>query len=309
MRAATRALALPLVTLASPVFAQTSAPRPTITCAEPKVTGPRFAMDCTYSHQSGPLTLTMRGALETLPGDDQFTIGTRTLEIRRNGTLRQTLDLPKSEIWLGQLARFGLASLDLDFDGSDDLQIATSSPSAGSGLDKAFWLYDPKTQTFVRRPDLDTQLSGDDLTADPKTRTLKVSARAGCCAWRTTTYGWAEGRLLQTENTLAGYRIEGLLAPDGPLADVASIQTFAKTTGGAFCATRIDRYDPAGRITTETIETKDETCEQDAYDYRRHARAFDPSLDGTRHNGGGTDLYRNGILLQRTIVYDPPKRP
>ena len=157
-------------------------------------------MACIYADGTTKLVLTMRGDVETAAGE--FVAKARTIEVRRDNVLTHTLSLPGAEMWLSQLARFALTGIDLDFDGHADLQLATSSPSSGSGLDKAFWLYEPNAQVFVRRSDLDMPLSGDDLTADPEMKTLSVSARSGCCAWRMTLYEWIDGGLVRTRENI-----------------------------------------------------------------------------------------------------------
>ncbi len=171
-----------------------------VRCAEPGVGGRTFEMACIYTNGATKLLLTMRGDVETAAGE--LVAKARTIEVRRDNALIQTLSLPGAEMWFGQLAHFALIGIDLDFDGHADLQLATSSPSAGSGLDKAFWLYDPARQVFVRRGDLDMPLSGDDLIADPETKTLGVSARSGCCDWRTTRYQWKDGGLVRMSETI-----------------------------------------------------------------------------------------------------------
>ncbi len=265
-----------------------------IACEAPVVTGSTFVMTCTDAHQSAPLTLVMRGTV-----DDDIAKPTE-IEILAAG-VRQTLTLESDGVPLGALDQEALEAVDLNLDGYDDLKVMTAT-SAGPNSAYAFWLYRPATRTFERRPDLDDQLSGFDVVVDPKTKTLSLSARESCCAWSVDTYRWANDRLVHISNELSG-----ALDLGDALADVASIQAF-RETAPIFCATRIRIYDVAGRITQEAIETQGDPCD-DEQDYRKRTKVVDRTVDGTKRNGATVDVYRNGVLLRRTVTYDPPKAP
>lgn len=275
-----------------------------ITCQDPVVSGTAFTMKCAYEHQSMPLTLVMHGKID----DDRAV--PETIEVRADGKLRQTLTVESNGVELNSLATQAFTSIDLNFDGYDDLQVWTAT-SAGPNSGYAFWLYDPAKMQFDRREDLDDKFSGFELDSDPAAKTIGVSGRVSCCAWEVATYQWVGTQLLQTIDVESGGIIYGLLAPDGPLADVPSVQAFVKASGdkGAICATRTDTLDATGAITKEVIETDGGPCADDGSDdYRSRAIGLDKTLNGTRRHGNVTDLYKAGILLRRTIVYDPPKK-
>jgi hypothetical protein len=250
-------------------------------------------MKCAWAHRAGALSLTMRGTLE-----DDSTAKPTEIAILKAGKRLQTLTVESDGVLLDGL---GIEAIDLDFDGYDDLKVLTLS-SAGPNGGYAFWLYRPAKGAFERRQDLDDPLSGFDVNLDPKTKTISQSGRNGCCAWSGDSYRWANDRLLHISD-----RNSGALDLGDALADVAGIQAFIETSA-SFCATQTRQYDAAGGITQEVIETEGDPCEDEG-DYRKRGKAVDKTLNGTKRHGNVTDLYRDGILLQRTIVYDPPKQP
>jgi hypothetical protein len=276
---------------------------PAVDCHDPVVTGQRFAMTCAYSHQSMPLTLVLRGAVKgttALPS---------TLEIRSGDTLRQTLSIADHPDGVA-LADLQIASIDVNFDGHDDLEVAVSEDANGN-MGMAILLYDSATRMFARRPDLDGLLSGPELTMDPANKTIVVTGKTSCCSLGSDTYRWHDNQLTIAETHDSGDPAWGVLYPNGgALADVPSIHAFinAPNATGSICATRTDFYDANGAITKEVIETQGDICD-DKDDYRQHAKAIDKTPNGDLHSGNHTDTYRDGILFQRTIVYDPPKKP
>jgi hypothetical protein len=273
-----------------------------IACQKPVLTGANFSMTCTYAHQSMPLTLVMRGAVEDAQHDkDTATAKPAKIAIFAAGKLRQTLSVDSDGVWLNSLQKEALESIDLNFDGYDDLKVWTQT-SAGPNSGYAYWLYDPSKRAFERRQDLDDRLSGFDVSVDPKTKTVSLSGRDNCCAWTIDTYRWANGKLAQISGEESGEFDLG-----DALSDIASIQAFGKTSP-QFCATRTSSYDAAGRITKDVIETQGDPCD-DPNDYRKAKKGIDKSLNGAKRHGNITDVYRDGILFQRTIVYDPPRSP
>jgi hypothetical protein len=275
---------------------------PAITCEAPVVSGTVFAMTCAYPHQSRPLTLVLRGAVDDTQHDlDTATAKPAEVTILDAGKPRQTLKVESDGVSLNGLQNEAFESLDLNFDGYDDLKVWTAT-SAGPNSGYSYWLYDPAKAAFVRRQDLDDKLSGFEVSVDPKTKTLATSGRDSCCAWSVDTYHWVTGKLMQISDVESG-----VIDLGDALSDVASIQAFRAATP-LFCATRTHFYNDAGLITRDVIETAGDPCE-DADDYRKTAKGLDATLNGTKRHGNITDLYRNGLLLQRTIVYDPPRQP
>ncbi len=273
-----------------------------IACQKPLVTGATFAMTCTYSHQSMPLGLVMHGAVDDSQHDkDTTTAKPATIAILAAGKLRQTLTVESDGVWLNSLQKDAFESIDINFDGYDDLKVWTDT-SAGPNSGYAYWLYDPAKGEFARREDLDTALSGFDVSVDPAKKTVSTSGRMSCCAWAVDTYRWANNRLVQISDEQSG-----TLDLGDVLSDVAGVQAFRQASP-EICATRTSVYDVAGLITKDIIKTEGDPCE-DAQDYRKSAKGIDKTLNGTQQHGGVTDVYRNGILLQRTIVYDPPRKP
>lgn len=286
------------------LFPVASRAAPVIACQKPVLNGKNFAMTCSYTHQSMPLTLVMRGTVR----DDQHDLQTATaipveIDVQADGKVRQTLKMRSDGVWLSSLAKDAFESIDLSFDGYDDLKV-WSATSAGPNNGYAFWLYNPASGTFERRKDLDDKLSGFDVSLDPAKKILSTSARASCCEWDIDTYRWAGSRLLQISDSASGELFTG---DANPLGDVASIRTFIAAAGG-LCATDTTFFDDAGRITKEVIETEGGPCD-DAQDYRKTTKGIDKTLNGMKPRGNVTDDYRDGILLARTIVYDPPKKP
>lgn len=281
---------------------------PAINCQDPVVTGQSFAMTCAYSHRSMPLTLVLRGTVKgtmALP---------RTLEVRGDGKLRQTLSIADRPDGV-DLTALQIASIDLNFDGYDDLEVAIYEDAVGMMRDEktglAILLYDPATQMFARRPDLDELLSDPGLTVDPATKTILFTGKTSCCSLGTDTYRWRDNRLMLATGSDSGDPPWGALFPKGgALADVASIQAYIKApkATGSICATITNYYDGNGAITKEVIETEGDICD-DKDDYRKNAKQIDETFNGDRRSGNRTDTYRDGILLRRTIVYDPPKKP
>lgn len=274
----------------------------TISCAKPVVSGTTFSMTCAYAHQPKPLTLTMRGTVDDAQHDPETATATPTeIAVLDGGTVRQTLKVDSDGVWLNGLQKQAFESVDLTFDGYDDLKLWTST-SAGPNNGYSYWLYDPVKAMFVRRQDLDDSLSGFEVTVDPKTKTISTSARGSCCSWSVDTYHWVKDRLVQISD-----QETGVIDPGDALSDVASVKAF-RATQPQFCATRTSFYNDAGLITKDVIETSGDPCE-DAQDYRKHAKGVDVTLNGTKQHGITTDVYRNGVLLQRTIVYNPPRKP
>ena len=267
-----------------------------IVCDPPAVTGQSFAMICSFAHQSMPLTLVMRGTVE-----DESIAKPTEIAVLAAGKPRQTLSVESDGVLLDALQKESLEAIDLDFDGADDLKVLTAT-SAGPNGAYAYWLYRPATGTFEPRHDLDDKLSGFDVAVDPHTKTISVSGRASCCAWDIDTFHWANDRLAQLS-----HEESGSLDLGDALSDVAGIQAF-RATSPTLCATRTSLYDASGRITREVIKTEGDPCDE-ADDYRKSTQGIDRTLNGTQRHGAVTDLYRDGILIQRTVVYDPPKAP
>lgn len=274
----------------------------TITCEAPAVSGTSFAMTCAYTHQSRPLTLVLRGAVDNSQHDlDTATATPSEVMILDAGKLRQTLKVESDGVPLNGLQQQAFESLDLNFDGYDDLKVWTET-SAGPNSGYAYWLYDPAKAMFVRQQDLDDKLSGFEVSVDPKTKTIATSSRDSCCAWSVDTYHWVNDRLMQlTEEE------SGAIDLGDTLSDVASVQAF-HAIAPLFCATRTHFYNDAGLITQEVIKTAGDPCD-DAQDYRQQAKRLDATLNGIKRHGNVTDVYRDGLLLQRTIVYNPPRQP
>lgn len=286
-------LLVPVTALAAP---------PVIACEKPVVSGTNFTMRCAYSHQSMPLTLVMNGTVDDSQHDsDTTTAKPATIAILAAGQLRQTLTVESDGVWLNSLQTEAFESVDLNFDGYDDLKVWTDT-SAGPNSGYAFWLYDPAKGEFSRRDDLDGLLSGFDVSVDLATKSVSTSARMSCCAWAVDNYRWVNTRLVQISDEQSG-----ALDLGDVLSDVASIQTFRESSP-EFCATRTSLFDDAGRITKDIIKTEGDPCD-DTQDYRKNAKGIDKTLNGAQQHGGVTDVYRDGILLQRTIVYDPPRKP
>jgi hypothetical protein len=259
-------------------------------------------MTCAYAHQSMPLTLVMHGTVDDAQHDaDTATAKPAKIAIFAAGKLRQTLTVESDGVWLNSLQQQAFESIDLNFDGYDDLKVWTQT-SAGPNSGYAYWLYDPVKREFERRQDLDDQLSGFDVSVDPKTKTVSLSGRDSCCAWTIDTYRWANGKLAQISGEESGEFDLG-----DALSDVASIQAFSKTSP-QFCATCASSYDAAGRITRDVIETQGDPCDE-ADDYRKATKGIDKRLNGTKQHRNITDVYRDGILLQRIILYNPPRSP
>lgn len=297
----TRVLGLCGALLLLPVPARAAA---TVDCAEPVVTGASFSMTCRYAHQSMPLTLVMQGTVDDAEHDLSTARATpQTIDVRDATGSRQTLTVASDDgVLLNDLPQQAFTSIDLDFDGMDDLQVWTET-SAGPNGGYAFWLYDKPTGKFVRRDDLDALLSGFEVSSDTKQRTVSVSARESCCAWSVSTYHWTNARLMPISDAESG-----MLDVSESLGDVPGIRAFAaKSAGGMMiCATVRRLYDSAGKINGAVIETEGDPCE-DAQDYRKTAAQRDKALNGTRRHGAVSDEYRNGVLLRRTVVFDPPK--
>jgi hypothetical protein len=91
------------------------------------------------------------------------------------------------------------------------------------------------------------------------------------------------------------------------LSDVGSIQSFSQATP-LVCTTYTKLYNDVGRITKLIIETDGDPCD-DEHSYQNHGQGTDSTLTGTRTHGNVVDVYQAGILMQRTIIYDPPKPP
>ena len=154
-----------------------------------------------------PLTLVMHGKID----DDRAV--PETIEVRADGKLRQTLTVESNGVELNSLATQAFTSIDLNFDGYDDLQVWTAT-SAGPNSGYAFWLYDPAKMQFDRREDLDYKFSGFELDSDPATKTIGVSG-ASVAAHGGRHLSWVGTQLLQTIDVESGGIIYGLLAPDG----------------------------------------------------------------------------------------------
>jgi hypothetical protein len=266
-----------------------------ITCDKPVVTGASFAMDCAYPHHGTNLTLVMRGAV------DDTTAKPAEIAVLEAGKPRQTLTVESDGVFLDSLQKEALESIDINFDGYDDLKVWTAT-SAGPNSGYAYWLYDPAKDAFARRQDLDDLLSGFDVSVDPKAKTLSTSGRASCCEWDVDIYRWANDQLVKISGEASG-----ALDLGEALSDVASIQTFRETSP-SFCATHTALFDAAGRITKEIIVTEGDPCDPEQ-DYRKSTQRIDKTLNGTKPHGNMTDVYQDGILIRRTIVYDPPKSP
>jgi hypothetical protein len=268
---------------------------PAVNCQKPVIQVQSFIMTCAYNHQSGPLTLVVHGAID----DPKSGNGLPTsIEILSDGKHAQTLALQPEDSDALPLENL-VGSLDLNFDGFDDLQIL-SGRGAGPNSSYAYWLYVPARHLFEHRPDIDDDLSGFDVSADPKAKIIVTSGRSSCCQWDTQTFHWVNDRLLLQETSSRG----GLMLDD-VLGDVKSVQAFAAQAGG-ICATHTLFYDDNNGITQETIETQGDPCDE-AQDYRKKAKIDNKTLNGLQKNGNVTDFYRNGVLLQRTLVYNPPK--
>jgi hypothetical protein len=273
----------------------------TITCETPVVSGTSFVMTCVYTHKPKPLTLVLRGTVEDAQHPDAGAATPAQITILDAGKVRQTLRVDSDGVLLNALQEQEFESVDLNFDGYDDLKVWTAT-SAGPNSGYSYWLYDPVKAMFVRRQDLDDKLSGFEVSVDPKTKTLATSGRDSCCAWSVDTYHWVQDRLVQISDAESG-----LIDLGDALSDLASVQAF-RATAPQFCATRTRFYNAAGLITKDVIETSGDPCE-DAQDYRQHAKGLDVTLSGTKRHGNMTDVYQRGLLLQRTIVYDPPRQP
>lgn len=267
-----------------------------VACKPPVVTDATFAMSCAYAHQSGRLTLVMRGAVE-----DATTAKPTAIDILAAGKQRQTLTVESEGVPLDALQKEAFGTIDINFDHYDDLKVLTAT-SAGPNSAYAYWLYRPTTNAFERRQDLDDLLSGFDIATSPKTKTVSMSGRESCCAWAVDIYRWANDRLQQISHEESGEFDLGEL-----LSDIPSIQTFRETEP-LFCATRTTLYDDSGRITRDVIQTEGDPCDE-AQDYRKNTKGVDKALNGTKRHGNMIDIYKAGILLRRTITYDPPKQP
>lgn len=282
-----------------PVSARAAA---ALECGDPEVNGASFSMTCRYAHQSMPLTLVMHGAVDDADHDLSTARAIpRSIDIRDATGLRQTLAVASDDgVSLNELPRQAFISIDLNFDGEDDLQVWTET-SAGPNNGYAFWLYDRPTRKFVRREDLDALLSGFEIATDAAARTLSVSGRDSCCDWSVSTYHWVNAQLMPVSDEETG-----MLDVTESLGDVPAIRAFAakSAAGMMICATVRRLYDAAGKINATVIETQGDPCE-DAQDYRKAPGQPDSALTGTRRHGAVSDEYREGVLLRRTVGGDP----
>jgi hypothetical protein len=252
-----------------------------ITCDKPVVTGATFTMDCSYPHQSMTLTLVMRGTV------DDTTAKPAEIAMVAAGKPRQTLTVESDGVSLDSLQKEAFESIDINFDGYDDLKVWTAA-SAGPNSGYAYWLYDPAKGAFQRRQDLDDLLSGFDVSVDPATKTVSVSGRDSCCAWSVDAYRWTNDQLMKISDTESG-----ALDLGEALSDVPGIQAFREASP-SLCATRTSLFDAAGRITKEIIETEGDPCDPEQ-DYRQSTRRIDKTLNGTKPHGNMTDVYQDGI--------------
>jgi hypothetical protein len=287
-------LLLCLIILAFPRMSQAET---SINCQKPAINGMAFTMTCDFAHQSRPLTLVMGGSLEPANPEQAHP---EKVDVLYSDALIQILPIDLDEgdsVRLNQMDKTVMAGTDLNFDGFDDLSIATSGPPYASAN---YWLYAPAKGLFTRRADLDSELFGVDVDTDAQNKTVIATGRPNGFELDKFIYHWAGKKLILRKSSATGaLQIADLLS------DVKNVQKFILTSG-AICATDTTNYDDNNRVTKEVIETDGTDCPDDKQ-YRIWARSDHHIPDGAVTHDGMTDLYQGGFLITRTLIYDPPR--
>lgn len=212
-----------------------------VMCGQPKWTGAAFSVSCGAPNQPSPLHLTLKGT------KDEYNVSLTNLSIASSGAKPQSFKLD------GQTFESNLSSaielIDVNFDGHADIKLQTAT-SAGPNMGYDYWLFEPKSGTFAPSK-LGEQLSGFEVSTDPKAKTVSVNARGSCCDWGTTTYAWRGAAL-----TTVKFVDTGMFSAAG----IPGLDNFEHM----ICGTKTVTYgegDAITRIDLELDRGKDSSCE------------------------------------------------
>lgn len=124
---------------------------------------------CTFTATDGSPTYSVRFEPRALPGQRR---GVTALDVTRAGRpgWRQTLPVRRMSP-VAATQRFLLGAADINFDGHEDLYLATSRGAANTRAD--YWVFDPGQQAFSPLGNYPV------FTLDPATATLSTYERGG----------------------------------------------------------------------------------------------------------------------------------
>lgn len=214
-----------------------------VMCGQPKWTGTAFSVSCLAPNHPSQIRLMLKGV------KDDLNVLLTDLSVAPVGTRPQVFKID------GQTFESNLSSavelIDVNFDGHADIKLQTAT-SAGPNMGYAYWLFEPKSGTFIAT-NLGEQLSGFEVWTDPKAKTISVNARGSCCDWGTTTYAW-HGSALKT----VSFVDTGMFSATG----IPGLNDFDRM----LCGTKTVTYGEAEAITRIEFKLdhgKDSQCEAD----------------------------------------------
>jgi uncharacterized protein len=252
-----------------------------VLCGQRKADWPSFDVVCDTLNDPLRLSVDAIGTADG-PGNDIATRAKITaLKVARPGAPAQALPVSDAEIYYNSLLTGeGLALMDVNFDGFSDIKLMTMT-TAGPNAVYTYWLYDPKAGRFAPCKACDA-LSGFDVVADPKKKTILVNARGSCCNWGTMTYVWRGGDLHRTQS-----------------ADVGNLSLQNPPFKGAAltaCGIETDSYDTQDRMVAAQFEL-------DACDDSRDKPADILAYAKAHRKGFKLDIKNKDNF---TVLYDPP---
>ncbi len=237
--------------------------------------------------------------------DQDGKVESLTIQVFEGTALKQTItekDGPYS------LSEDGVRLADYNFDGHVDLSLALGQEDIQGNAGSEFWLYNSETKQFEVSKEMNDKL-WIDPTIDAKAKTLEVGGRSSCCSSETGTYHWVGKHLRTMERTVSGSTQVGRY-----LSDVLSLKKFAnsKENNGSFCGDTTYHYNDEEKVTSLTISTDGGGPCSGSDLYLEQARGREKSskgtlLDGALTHGNVTDIYKKGLLLSRTVTFNPPK--
>jgi uncharacterized protein len=255
-----------------------------VVCGKPTLTGKAFALTCTAPNNPLGLSFVLSG--QKADSDAVLT----KLAVAKTGAKPQDFKLE------GQIFFDGVGSalelMDVNFDGFADIKLATAT-SAGPNMGYEYWLYEPKTGAF-RATKLGEQLSGFDVMADAKTKTIKVNGRSSCCSWNIMTYAWRGGAL------------HAVASSDTMSFSPVALPGF--DASGTLCGSQTKHYNDAGLVTRVDFEldsVKDFKPDEEPICDKPQLTAQGKLLDRLKANGFRVDAKDN---YHFTVTFDKPRK-